>query len=433
MITKQEISGAHTNIYFEGFNFTEEYLDTETINELNSVYKEYKQNILNTCQMIYLNAILNAGQNHPMHPHILTPLVLKEARNIELSLTGSEEFLVSVTVLTEIDRSFTFKDWKRVHYDIYQKSIKAHQSGITASEYLSRMFHSTTFEKPLKLFKNQNPQAVVDEVEIFVLSLSLGLRRPIALDDISIRPRYWIQTPSYPFVFPRMWGHYQGTTREASSTKFWAQTRISNSFMKPENVQDMRSCEDWKNILSSSPGAKYPLNTILRGVWQIFASSNSPFYLSKSQCISGITDILHGMEGLTRRSSLSEDNQYRIKFQKSWKKIIEGHSPYRPKTLSANNLCGKLYSLRNVIAHGGIESLDENLKKVKIALGDSWNPNDFSSQSTAFELATWVMHTLQSFKENSNLLGEFYADKTSQRKFSLKKIWNNLVYKIILD
>jgi len=431
-IVRQEASGAHTNIQYESFNFEEANLSDDLKKKLNEDYSEVKLAIIRSAQMIYLNSvIINAPQN-PMQSPNLKALIQREASNIQKYLKGYEEYYVEVTIFTELDRGFSVPPWSRVIHNIYEMTVKAHQSGIAPSEYLSRMFHSSTFSKPLSDFANPTPEGVIDEVELFVLSLSLGLVRPITLDDVSITAKYWKYNPSRPFHFPKMWGQWNGSTRDASSNKFWAQN-LSNSFMQPEGPEEATKCQEWNALLQISPGARHPLGMILRGVWNIFSSSNNPIYISKNQCLSGITDILHGMEGLTRKSNMSEDNQYRLKFQNSWKKIIETIAPYHKDTRSSRKVTERLYSLRNTVAHGGVDTLSSQLKNLKLALGDSWNRTHYDIQSTSFELARWVLHVLQAFRKDKNLLKEFYSKEKYNHENRFKKKWNRLVSSLYIN
>jgi len=409
LITAQGVDGSHNIIQFETMNFSKEIIhdSIDIINFFENLFVNDKEMffnaIINTCQIIYLTHSINRQLN-------IDDICTEYATIIENFLLNKEQYFVEIRVFPEITHIKNPSGWHQHHYNNIEKSIFAHKSGISSSDFLKRLANSVVFRKNLNKFINKSYDGVVEEVERDLVAFGLGLKYPVVLDEIKIISEPWFAYPSSPFQFQKMWGYWENNTYDANTAQFFSRQRCP-PFDYTDHSEDITK---WSNLLSEKDmkGAIFPFTLILRGLLNMLSSVNGISFGNRNKALIGIHDALVGMDGLIRYLREEKYGHQKV-FIKTWKDIVKKLGYCSHKSIIKN-----LYFLRCSLAHGDPDDVKSQLKNAKLILGDKYNKNNYDAPSFGWEFGHFLIKVIELFSNEPELLRNLYQIKNNNSFFT---------------
>lgn len=293
-ITRVEPSRGFTHVQFSSPNFSLEHLSPsakELVSELTANgHPNFSAGIIQACIDIYLCSVLETTTD--FHEANIINKCRESAVQLKAIIDGAEiSYSLSVRILPEVEEISQVAGWRKVEKDRFTMSLKAHRSGMSAEEFLHRLFQSTTFTVPLD--RNPDEEAVLTLVESFKLSIGLALKRAVQIDEIEVAVSPWPYYPTEVYRPMRMWGAWDVNHHSAHAVSFF-----SNPHFSGVSPQSSEIAEKWFNILRNTSSSHYTLGLIMSGIWLALEASNFDGLVRRNKSLQGMHLILTGLEGL---------------------------------------------------------------------------------------------------------------------------------------
>lgn len=313
--------------------------------------------------------------------HNFQSILKEKASEIENWFKNEDLYIrVRMRIFTELPKK-NIPEWEYDNLTIGEKTLLAHRSGISSDEFLSRLFHSSSFFRELRA--NETKNQLMLEVDKYIATLSLALWRPIHLDDLYLEDKVWKNSPFIPFTYMRMHGAYKYSGRDASSVDFHSSI-LSKDFAHQVEV-DWEKFYKVKNLINAKPELLYPVKKIFKGLYLVLSSTNEPEFVSESQAFDGLHDIFIGLDGMIGEPPKGVG--HRKFFEQMWRKILNDLNIEKsPRANSNNKIVAAIYDLRCELAHGTNHTVHIKVRRLKTVLGDNFNPGLFDSKSLGFSL-----------------------------------------------
>lgn len=349
--------------------------------------KTFKNALISEVTEAILINILSNGQ------YTIQDILVEKSQQISNWLNQTDEhYKVVLRIFTALAKT-GINEWDYKELNIFERSLMAHRSGVSAEEFLSRLFHCSTYTADFN--KNLSKPELIQLAESFSLSLSFSIWRPIHIDDLALQDATWLNSPFLPINFMKMWGAYKYTTRDASSVDFFSR---SANFPNPTQV-DPTIVKKYQDLFIEVPELFFPMRKIMKGLWEVYSSSNEPDFVGISQSLDGLHDIFIGMDGIIGEAPSGVG--HRKYFIKMWIGILNSlNYTKHPNANSNKKIINGMYDLRCELAHGTNRTIEELVKKLKISLGDSFNPGSYDYKSLGYVLSEFLKNI---FSEIINL------------------------------
>lgn len=402
LITAQGADGSHNIIQFETMNFSKEIIhdSIDIINFFENLFANDKEiffnAVINTCQIIYLTHSINRQLN-------IDDICGEHATKIGKFLQNKEQYFVEIRVFPEITHIKNPSGWLQHHYSNIEKSIFAHKSGISSSDFLKLLANSVVFRKNLNNFNIKTYDGIVEAVERDLVAFGLGLKYPVVLDEIKIISEPWFDYPPPPFQFQKRWGYWDNNTYDANTAQFFS----GQKYPLFDYTDHSNEITKWTNLLSEKDmkGAVFPFTLILRGLLNMLSSVNGTSLGNRSKALIGIHDALVGMDGLVRylrKGSKKIYIKHKDCFINGWKNIL---SEIGFKNIDL--ILDKLYLLRCSLAHGDPDDINKNLEEALREL-DSSNNELLNIFYFCRKFSDFLIKIIKLFEDKSELLRKLY-------------------------
>jgi len=318
---------------------------------------------------------------------------------------------------TEID--FKISEYQLQRENWIEKSKTAYYSGSSGQEALERAMNTSviTFKEDLT---STNLDNFTEEINIFLIALSFGLKGIYAIDDISIKSQPWELSPDLKPIFHReAWPKYH-SNHSFVRTLEWHSTYLKDNidlFYEITNA-DVQSVNNWYSLLENNRKSIFSFTQVLNGFKEVTeANAFNYIYLNKhNKSLNGIYLMLSGLEGLNSECKPRRKNgtKYDAKstFADCWSNLLSRqiakqmtNSPLK-KITQPSELFKTIYSLRSDIAHSDPNDIQTNCMKTKELLGDYFNPGDYSAATIGICLMKTISDLMIEFLQDKNLLSE---------------------------
>lgn len=421
-IVRQEPHGGFTTIDFKSPPFgidslSEaskqmylEFMKTDIAKKVSHVFNNLHNDLLpaliQECLDVFLNVVLT--MNHQLTASFLDDSAKRISNWLEIEPKKSE---CIIRLLTELPKK-DILHWKYYEILTHERSLMAHRSGITADEFLHRLFHTTTFK--FELESNENYSQLMGKIEKFVTSLSYAMWRPIQIDEIQVKNVEWSNCPFLPMFFVRRHGSYKSHTVEAGTVDFFSRSH-DNNFVGFGQAINTEKFEKYHKLIEARPELMFPMKKLMRGLFEILSSISHAEHIKFSQSLDGIHDVLIGMDGFIGETP--EGIGHRTYFSKMWRGILDSLDfEKRPKANSNKKIVEAMYDLRCALAHGDFTQVENLSSRLKSVLGDFINPGKTDPTSVGIEIADFLKLAFDAITKTDPELKKYDEIKNSLRQ-----------------